>query len=269
MNAAVIIPRAVSAEHAHESRSHRYAFIPTADVLVGLQAEGFEVVKATTQRVRDQSKLGFERHQLRLRPIGATALRPEVGSVFPEIILTNSHDGSSGFRLDAGLFRLVCSNGLTVAQGETAAVSVPHRGTAANIQSRVLEGVFSVLDVANRAVDAARDWSQIELHASEQEAFAQAAMIARWGVDEQGNSLSPTSPTAALTARRFEDRAPTLWSTFNRLQENLVQRGGVQGFNAAGRRRRVSAVTGIDAGSNLNRALWLIGQTVFERKVAA
>lgn len=101
------IPAAAFATHAHESRSDRYGFIPTSDVLAALQREGFEVAKSTTQRIRDASRAGFERHQLRLRPAGQVAVRPEVGSLFPEVILTNSHDGTSGFRLDAGLFRLV------------------------------------------------------------------------------------------------------------------------------------------------------------------
>lgn len=269
MNAS-IIPAAAFATHAHESRSERYGFIPTSDVLAALQREGFEVAKSITQRVRDASKIGFERHQLRLRPAGQVGLRPEVGTIFPEVILTNSHDGSSGFRLDAGLYRLVCSNGLTVAQGEQAAVSIPHRGSPEALAGRVIEGTFEVLDVANRSIEAARDWSQIELHRSEQEAFAEAAAIARWGVDaETGRSLAPVSPTSVLTARRWDDRAPTLWNTFNRAQENLVQRGGIRGVSSTGRRLGVRAVTGINENSNLNRALWLLAQRLADVKTGA
>lgn len=263
------IPQAALATHAHESRSDKYAFISTADVLGALSAEGFEVAKTITQRVRSADRVGFERHQLRLRPAGFVAARAELGTLIPEVILTNSHDGTSGFRLDAGLFRLVCNNGLTVAQGEQAAISVPHRGNNAIITNRVIEGTFEVLDVANRSLVAANDWSQIELHRTDREAFAHAAGVARWGVDEAGRSLAPVTPTESLRTRRWDDRAPTLWNTYNVLQENLVERGGVRGVSSTGRRLGVRAVTGISEGSNLNRALWLLAQHLGEARGAA
>lgn len=58
-----------------------------------------------------------------------------------------------------------------------------------------------------------------------------------------------------LTVRRTEDRAPDLYTTFNRVQENVI-RGGIAGRNANGRRMRTRAVTGIDSDNKFNRALW-------------
>lgn len=261
-----IIPAAAFATHAHESRSDRYGFIPTSVVLDALQREGFEVAKSFTQRVRDNSKVGFERHQLRLRPAGFRASEAALGTLIPEIILTNSHDGSSGFRLDAGLHRLVCNNGLTVAQGAQSAVSVPHRGTAERLVGRVIEGTYEVLDEANRGIVAAREWSQIELHRSEQEALAEAAIAARWGVDEQGNVQSPVSLGAVLSPRRFDDAAPNLWNVYNRLQEAIVEKGGTRGRARTGRRLTTRPVTGINEASNLNRALWLLASRMADVK---
>lgn len=260
------IPAAVHATHAHESRSERYGFIPTNQVVEALSREGFEVAKSRVQNVRDASRRGFERHELRLRPAGQVGLLPQVGTVFPEIILTNSHDGSSGFRLDAGLHRLVCSNGLTVAQGEQARVSIPHRGSVETLLGRVIEGTFQVLDDANLGVQAARDWSQIELHPSEQEALATAAIVARWGLDEKGNVPGIVTPSSALRAVRWDDKAPTLWNTYNRLQENLIEKGGIRGRASTGRRLGVRAVTGINESGNLNRALWILAQHTFDAK---
>jgi len=48
-----------------------------------------------------------------------------------------------------------------------------------------------------------------------------------------------------------------LWSTFNRVQENLVK-GGLTGRNANGRQQRTRPVQGIDQNVRLNRALWLL-----------
>lgn len=265
MNA--VIPQASFATHAHESRGERYAFVSTAEVLDVLSNEGFEVSRSLTQLVRNADRKGFERHQLRLQPRGFNAREAQLGTLVPQIILTNSHDGTSGFRLDAGLHRLVCNNGLTVAAGAGAAISVPHRGK--DIAGRVLEGTFEVLDNANNAIVAAREWGAIELHSSEQEAFALAATAARWGFDDNGRVASPVTPTAALQARRYEDRAPTLWNVYNRLQENLVERGGIRGRSSTGRRLGVRAVTGINENSNLNRALWLLARSLADAKTGA
>ena len=66
-----------------------------------------------------------------------------------------------------------------------------------------------------------------------------------------------------LPVRRIDDRAPDLWTTFNRVQENVI-RGGMRGqsVDANGRRqvRAVRAVTGIDQDVKLNRALWTLAE---------
>jgi len=45
----------------------------------------------------------------------------------------NSHDGTSGFRLWMGIFRMVCCNGIIVSDSVMGQVSVPHRSNAAQL----------------------------------------------------------------------------------------------------------------------------------------
>ena len=59
--------------------------------------------------------------------------------------------------------------------------------------------------------------------------------------------------------RRFEDRRDDLWTTFNRLQENLVK-GGLEGRSRNGRATRTRPVNGIDQNVKLNRALWVLAE---------
>ena len=47
--------------------------------------------------------------------------------------------------------------------------------------------------------------------------------------------------------------------TMNVTQENLM-RGGVQGRNDQGQRRRLRGVTSVDADSKMNRALWVLAE---------
>ena len=81
----------VLAESAHESRGERYTFIPTIDVIEGLRREGFQPFEVRQTRVRDQSKREHTKHLVRLRHESAIVSADEV----PEIVLLNSHDGSS------------------------------------------------------------------------------------------------------------------------------------------------------------------------------
>ncbi len=225
--------------------SDKYTFIPTSAVLDRLFSEGFEVAKAAQSRTRIPGKGEFTRHQLRLRmPSASPAV---VGQVIPEVVLTNSHDRTSAFRLDAGLYRLVCSNGLTVASGGPgASVSVRHSGDV----SDVIEGVFSVVDQFPAVLETVDAWRGITLNDRQQAAYATAAL-------ELNPSNLAISPDHLTRPRRREDTAGDLFTVFNRVQENMVK-GGLIGRNANGRRMRTRTVTGIDADGKLNKALWAL-----------
>ena len=90
---------------------------------------------------------------------------------------------------------------------------------------------------------------------SEQRLFAHAALQLRY---DTADKAAPITEAQALAAHRTADTDNDLWSTFNRVQENLV-RGGTR-FTTNGRRNRTRAVTGIDQNVKLNRALWQLAE---------
>jgi hypothetical protein len=57
----------IFAQGKHYSRSRRYAYIPTSEILRGLRHEGFEPFMVCQARVRDEGKREYTRHMLRLR----------------------------------------------------------------------------------------------------------------------------------------------------------------------------------------------------------
>ena len=93
----------VFADGKHTSRSDRYTYIPTIEVLNGLRKEGFEAFEVRQGGSRDNEKRGFTKHMLRLRQRGDR----EIGDSVRELILLNSHDGTSSYQLMSGLFRMV------------------------------------------------------------------------------------------------------------------------------------------------------------------
>ena len=235
----------IFAQAPHDSRSHRYSYIPTVTVLHKLRTEGFEAFMVCQTRVRQEGRRDFTKHMLRLRH--ASQIN---GREANEVILLNSHDGTSSYQMLAGMLRFVCTNGLVC--GDTVAdVRVPHKGDVANA---VIEGAYEVLEGFGQA-QASRDaMRSITLDDREAEVFARAALTLKY--DDPGKS-APITEAQVLAPRRLDDNRPDLWSVFNRTQENLT-RGGLPARTANGRRQHTRPVQGIDQNLRLNRALWLL-----------
>lgn len=239
----------VFSEEKHASRSNRYTYIPTITLLDNLQKEGFQPFFACQTRVRDPEKREHTKHMLRLRREGQIT-----GKQVPEIILLNSHDGSSSYQMLPGLFRFVCQNGLVC--GETfGEVRVPHKG---DVVGKVIEGAYEVLGIFDRVEEKHEVMQSLMLPPPAQHALATAAITYRFGEEHQ-----PVTAAQALSPRRWEDKSDDLWTTYQRIQENLIK-GGLNGRNVKGKPARTRAVNGIDGDVKLNRALWVMAETMLE-----
>lgn len=252
----------VFAEDKHESRSSRYAYIPTIEVLNGLRREGFQPFFAVQSRCRDEGKREFTKHMLRLRH--ASQIDAAEAN---EIILLNSHDGTSSYQMVAGMLRFVCQNGL-VAGDIVEDFKARHSG---DVVGNVIEGAFTVLDQFGQVAEHRDAMRGLTLSTDAQRAFARAALELRWEpeTDEETGLAVPPPITAmqALQPRRIVDAQDhSLWGTFNRVQENLIK-GGQAGHTANGKRRSTRAVTGIAQDVKLNRALWTLAEEM--RKLVA
>ena len=239
----------IFSEDKHESRSERYTYIPTITLLDNLQREGFRPFFACQPRVRDESKREYTKHMLRLRREGQIT-----GKQVPEIILLNSHDGSSSYQMLPGLFRAVCSNGLVCGEsfGE---VRVPHKG---NVVERVIEGAYEVLGIFDRVEEKRDAMQSLMLPPPAQQALAKAALTYRFGEEHQ-----PVTESQLLAPRRWQDESGDLWTTYQRIQENLIK-GGLYGRNAKGGRTHTRAIKGIDGDVKLNRALWVMAENMLQ-----
>ncbi len=69
----------------HASRSERYTYIPTIEVLRGLKKEGFEPFMVAQGRSRIEGKTEYTKHMIRMRHAGQVKVRSEVD----EVILIN------------------------------------------------------------------------------------------------------------------------------------------------------------------------------------
>ncbi|QNI00349.1 DUF932 domain-containing protein [Shewanella algae] len=244
----------IFADAPHESRSQRYAYIPTAAVLTELRKEGFQPFMVAQTRTRHEDRRDYTKHMIRLRHASQTN-----GAEANEIILLNSHDGTSSYQMLAGMFRFVCANGLVC--GDTVAdVRVPHKG---DVAGQIIEGAYEVLSGFEHVKESRDAMRAVTLDDGEAEVFARSALTLKY--DPTNNKPAPITESQILMPRRFDDRRPDLWSVFNRTQENLTK-GGLSGRSANGRRQRTRAVQGIDSDVRLNRALWLLADGLRQLK---
>ena len=205
-------------------------------------------------RTRDDDRRDYTKHMLRLRH--ASQIN---GTEANEIILLNSHDGTSSYQMLAGMFRFVCQNDLVCGDTFTD-VRVPHKG---NVPDHVIESAYEVLHGFEQVEHSRDAMRAITLDDGEAERFAKSALSLKYG--ESSKSV-PVSESRILRPRRFVDNGSDLWSIFNRVQENLVK-GGLTSRNANGRQWSTRPVHGIDQNIRLNRALWLLAESMRSRKL--
>ncbi len=250
------IAPSVFAEREDDSRSSRYRFLPSSLLLDRMEDAGFQVVAAQEQSSRQADGSPTRKHLLRFAH--ADMLRyPSEHRI--EVAMINSHNGSSSYKLMAGIFRLVCTNGLMVGT-QISEICVRHTGYAAD---EVIAASLRLAGETPRLLhDIQRMQGTIVTYKDQLDMAYEAARL------RLGDGFEKVlAPELLLTPRRHDDigyRAggpATLWQAFNRIQENVIK-GGVRlrpqpslnGMRPA--RRHLRAVNGIDGNTQLNRDLW-------------
>ena len=240
----------IFAQGGSEHTSSRYGFIPTIDCVRGLEKAGFYPVKAMQSKTRIAGREVHAKHIMRFRREGVN----EVGGMFPEIVMVNSHDGSTSYQLRAGIYRLVCMNGMIVGD-DVFGRRVSHQG---DVVTQVVEAANDLIEIAPLSVRKAEDWKQIELRPEAKQVFAETAAMLKW--DQESVAIHPGK---LLEPRRMADKKDDLWTTFNVIQENMI-RGGVRYRNENQQRQSTREVKSVSENVRLNTALWTLTERMAE-----
>ena len=239
------------AEKAYSGTSSRYAFFPTDTVVEALRESGWAPVIAQEQRARAEDRFGFQKHLIRFHR------REELGRAVLhdsrlELVLMNSHDGRCAFRLLAGVFRLVCSNGLVVSEASFGAISIRHTHRTVEQVVDASQKIAHNSDGIGVRIDSFR---QRMLSDAERTDFANRALALRY----DSAAEAPVRPSFLLEPKRREDNGNSLWQTFNVIQERMMRGSRPDRLKAMQEHRRtarVRALTGLDAQLGINRSLW-------------
>ena len=178
-----------------------------------MQLLGWGVVDA--KQVKARKGEGYQKHLVVFRNNEIEITAEDGDNVFPQILLTNSHDGKNAFTFTAGLFRMVCENGLVVSSREFENMKIRHYGYSFE---ELQDTIKAMVEKFTLTVESLNKFRQVELSQEQCLDFAKKALEVRLGeldniqIDYQ-DLLTPT---------RSEDRGNDLWSVYNVIQEKVI-----------------------------------------------
>jgi hypothetical protein len=237
-----LVPSAF-AGHQSPKVSNKYTFISTATVLHDMERLGWEPFSASQRKSRKDEDSMFTKHMIRLRnnEVG------KVGDSIPEVVLTNSHDGRNAFTLHAGLFRLVCSNGLVIADTTFEQVKIKHQWYNFDEIRKIMDGM---LEVVPKVITQVQQLNSITLNEEQQVNFASNALLTRYPKGNENLNVEDL-----LSPVRQGDRGDQLWKIFNVIQEKLIK-GGLVFNNKKEKMQKLRPIINIDRRIEVNKKLW-------------
>jgi len=216
--------------------SKHYSFVPTIDVVNDLRTLGYDCVDATQVKSRKKSTNGYQKHMLtfehpdhkvdQVKEVeladGTTETQILPPEEYPQLLLTNSHDGGNAFTLSAGIFRLVCSNGLVIKTEDYGTARLVHKGYSFEaVQELVKEFEETISNVISKITA----MKEVELTKAQQIEFAKQAALLRFTAKSynEDNISDVVDIDDLLNVDRKEDAGNGLYEVFNRVQESIVQ----------------------------------------------
>jgi len=237
----------------------RYVHVSTEKVIEDVMKLGWTPINA--YRVASRGKrTGTGRHMVKFVNYD---FMQEGKTEYPELLLTNSHDGTTAFKLDVGIFRLVCSNGMVVKSQDFGSMRVRHYGyDFETIKGAVNELVEQIPDYLKQ-VD---DMKEQKLEREQMLEFArQAAMLRMTKVNETAID-EVVDVEDLLSADRKEDEGNGLWEVFNRLQEKVIN--GKFNYALGKKERKARPVKGFKSQVKLNQDLWELASSYLPETAA-
>ena len=228
--------------------SDKYTFVSTVDAIELIQSAGWLPYAASQAGARTDDKKGFQSHLVKFTR--NEALSADDQERF-DLLLFNSHDRGTAFKLSMGIFRFVCANGMIVGREN---LTFRHKHIGFNEQA-FMSSVSELTNCGNEIADSVADYKQIELTPDEQGIYAQAAATILTDKPENMNTFDMLRP------RRGQDRQDNLWATYNRVQENIMK-GGIR----RKKQNRTRKVKALKKDEKINKALWILTEKMAELK---
>lgn len=226
--------------------SEKYLHISTDQIIKDMEQLNWGVVDA--KQVKARKGAGYQKHLVVFRNNDLFIEGDDGDNVFPQILLTNSHDGKNAFTFTAGLFRLVCENGLVISTQEFENMKIRHYGYNFEELQKVINNMVEKLPLT---VESMNKFKQTQLGQEQMIDFAKRAIEVRFGEEAKNITINYEE---LITPTRPEDRGSDLWSVFNVVQEKIVH--GMFDYSIGSKNRKARKIKNFKQDIAINAALY-------------
>ena len=257
-----VCPLAFAQAPTNPEVSGRYLFVNTETIIDDLDKLGWKPVQAAQRKGRGQSTI-FSKHMIAFQNPELKIKGKDGDDSFPRIIMTNSHDGMQAFKFSVGIFRLVCSNGLVVADEQFSDFKIKHKGyTFAELRDVI---TTAVKDLPNK-VQVLNDMKSRILTQDEKNKLALDAMLVRAGIkldSDKAKKFIYDNETIEdiLEPKRKEDEGDDLWRVFNVVQEKITQ-GEFSAALKGAKVRKVRKIKSFEKDLKVNKDLFQLATSL-------
>ena len=237
--------------------SNKYLFVNTETIIDDLEKLGWLPVQAAQRKARKVGGTIFSKHMVSFQNPNIKITSNDGDDAYPRILLTNSHDGMQAFKFSVGIFRLVCSNGLVVADEQFSDFKIKHKGyTFGQLRNVVRQ---AVADLPNK-VQVMNDMKNRTLTQEEKNKLALDAMLIRANItpgSKEATKFNYDDETIEdiLEPKRDEDKGNDLWRVFNVVQEKITQ-GDFHAALTGAKVRKVRKIKSFEKDIKVNQKLF-------------
>ena len=251
-----ICPVAFETAPTNPNVTNKYLFVNTETIIDDLSKLGWKPVTAAMRKNRGKDTI-FSKHMVTFQNPDIMIKSKDGDDAFPRIILSNSHDGLQAFKFSVGIYRLVCSNGLVIADEEFSDFKIKHKGYTfeelRNVISKAVQDLPNKVEVLNKMK------SKI-LTKEEREKLALDAMLVRAGItpdSDKAKDFEYDQETLVdiLEPKRDADKGDDLWRTFNVIQEKITK-GDFHAALKGAKVRKVRAIKSFEKDLEVNKQLF-------------
>jgi hypothetical protein len=240
--------------------SDKYVHIPTDRIIEDMEVMGWKVSKAVEVRARRNK--GFQKHMLVFRNPEVVIEGADGDTVLPQILVSNSHDGKNSFQFTAGLFRMVCSNGLVIAAEEFESRKIRHMGYSFEEVQKVVMELVEQLPVT---IEIMNKFKSTTLTDEQKHQLAKEAIATRFpGLDKTQDVVKAyqIDLDEILKPVRKEDEGNDLWNVFNVIQEKVLE--GDFEYISGVKMRKARRIKNFKQDMKLNKELYEIASQFVE-----
>jgi len=242
----------------------KYLFVNTEQIIDDLASLGWKPVSAGMRKTRGKETI-FSKHMVSFQNPDIKIKGKGGDDSFPRIIMTNSHDGLQAFKFSVGIFRLVCSNGLVVADEKFSDFKIKHKGYTFTELREVVAKAVADLPAKVEVLNKMRNKI---LTKEEKSKLALDAMLVRAGItpnSDKANKFEYDEETITdiLEPKRDADKGDDLWKVFNVIQEKITQgefHAALKGANT--KVRKVRKIKSFEKDLEVNKKLFKLASAL-------